>query len=180
MGVRVRRDDFEWLFVEYYQSVYRYVHRRVERDVVEDLVAESFAVAWRRHDEIVGDPLPWLLGVARRVCANHLRSRRRRAALALRLRAIAVGAEQSELATGESALRAALDRLSIRDRELLMLIAWDGLSNAQAARVVGCSPSTFAVRLHRARNRLARALAALEGNETGEIVGPGGVQPDAG
>lgn len=43
-----------------------------------------------------------------------------------------------------------------------MLVAWHGLSGARAARAAGCSHAAFAVRLHRARARLAAELAALE------------------
>jgi RNA polymerase sigma-70 factor (ECF subfamily) len=43
-----------------------------------------------------------------------------------------------------------------------MLVAWHGLSPGRAARAAGCSRATFAVRLHRARARLAAELAALE------------------
>lgn len=56
--------------------------------------------------------------------------------------------------------RAALERLSDRDREILLLTTWDGLSGRRAAAALGCSPGTFAVRLHRARTRFARALNA--------------------
>ncbi len=45
---------------------------------------------------------------------------------------------------------------------LLMLVAWEGLDPVGAAKVAGCSRATFAVRLHRARKRLDRALYALE------------------
>jgi RNA polymerase sigma-70 factor (ECF subfamily) len=56
----------------------------------------------------------------------------------------------------------ALSRLSETSREALMLVAWHGLTPARAARAAGCSRGTFAVRLHRARARLAVELAALE------------------
>ena len=59
-------------------------------------------------------------------------------------------------------VRRALAGLSERDREVLMLVAWEGLDPAGAARVAGCTRATFAVRLHRARKRLDRALFALE------------------
>jgi RNA polymerase sigma-70 factor (ECF subfamily) len=39
-----------------------------------------------------------------------------------------------------------------------LLVAWDGLTNHQAAKVLNCGVGAFAVRLHRARRRLARAL----------------------
>jgi RNA polymerase sigma-70 factor (ECF subfamily) len=64
-------------------------------------------------------------------------------------------------ALGEpNACRAALDRLGERDRETLMLIAWEELDPDAAARAAGCSRATFAVRLRRARRRFRRELAA--------------------
>jgi RNA polymerase sigma-70 factor (ECF subfamily) len=59
-------------------------------------------------------------------------------------------------------MRTALARLSDREREALTLIAWHGLTGTRAARAAGCSRSAFALRLHRARTRLAAELSALE------------------
>jgi RNA polymerase sigma-70 factor (ECF subfamily) len=50
-----------------------------------------------------------------------------------------------------------------------MLVAWHGLSGARAARAAGCSRAAFAVRLHRARARLAAEVAALEPNTIPDI-----------
>ena len=55
--------------------------------------------------------------------------------------------------------------LSESDREAIMLVAWEGLHSAAAARAAGCSRATFAVRLHRARARLAAALARENAND---------------
>lgn len=54
----------------------------------------------------------------------------------------------------------ALRRLSERDQEILTLVAWDGLSNAEVAEVLGCGHKSVALRLHRARQRFKRALDA--------------------
>jgi RNA polymerase sigma-70 factor (ECF subfamily) len=51
--------------------------------------------------------------------------------------------------------------LSASDRELLTLIAWDGLTPTEAAQALGCSRATLAVRLHRARARLRAHMAAV-------------------
>jgi DNA-directed RNA polymerase specialized sigma24 family protein len=85
LAVRPDQAQFEGWFREHHLAVRRFAYRRVSDDVVDDVVAETFLTAWRRRDELVGDPLPWLLAVARRVCANHLRSRGRRVALLGRL-----------------------------------------------------------------------------------------------
>jgi RNA polymerase sigma-70 factor (ECF subfamily) len=50
-----------------------------------------------------------------------------------------------------------------------MLIAWEGLSSARAARAAGCTRAAFAVRLHRARARLATQLAALQAPAGGHV-----------
>jgi len=105
------------------------------------------------------DPLPWLYAVARNVLCNQRRKERRRGMVLRRLRA---GGERADLVassvTGAAALRTALAELNRDDRELLMLVAWDGLSPAQAAVVIGCSAVAARTRLHRARNRLAVRL----------------------
>lgn len=49
-------------------------------------------------------------------------------------------------------------RLDEADRELLTLVAWEGLDRDQIAAMLGCSRATIRVRLHRARRRLARLL----------------------
>jgi RNA polymerase sigma factor (sigma-70 family) len=160
-----REERFERVFRENYAAVRAYALRRVPADVAQDVVADTFLVAWRRMDEVPGDALPWLYGVARRVLANERRSAGRRSALQLRLateRAAAGYGDAWEGVGDAELVRAALARLSERHREALMLVAWHGLSGARAARAAGCSPATFAVRLHRARARLAAELASLE------------------
>lgn len=63
----------------------------------------------------------------------------------------------------------ALATLGERDRELLLLIAWDGLSQAEAAEVLGIRRPAVATRLHRARRRLADALAAENESTPGQM-----------
>jgi DNA-directed RNA polymerase specialized sigma24 family protein len=70
-------------------------------------------------------------------------------------------------------IREALDTLSADDRELVLLVAWDGLSPAQAGGVLGLTPVAARSRLHRARAKLAAILdveqrSAPTGHEPGE------------
>jgi RNA polymerase sigma-70 factor (ECF subfamily) len=155
------RDDFEALFTSHYWSVRAFLLRRAPPAVVDDLVGETFLVAWRRLDEIGPDPLPWLLGVARRTLANQLRAERRRGALAGRLASLSHSSPEAWESPGEmgAELAHALRQLSEREREALLLVAWEGLDPKRAARVVGCTPSAFRVRLHRARHHIARELS---------------------
>jgi RNA polymerase sigma-70 factor (ECF subfamily) len=156
----VSRVRFEELYREHAGAVLAYARRRTTHAAADDVVAEVFLIAWRRLDGVPDEPLPWLLGVARRVLANERRGEHRGAALLDRIRVdqSTAGRSASEGDAASPAVRA-LWSLSGPDQELLMLIAWDGLTRAQAARALGISTGTLAVRLHRARRRLARARA---------------------
>ncbi|MGD0197608.1 MAG: sigma-70 family RNA polymerase sigma factor [Solirubrobacteraceae bacterium] len=136
----------------------RYAARRVAGEAAQDVVSETFLVAWRRFGELDGAPLPWLLGIARRVAANQRRAGARRDALVQRLGPAPV----SEPRVEDERLAVALAALGERDREALLLVVWDGLDHREAALVLGCSTGAFTVRLHRARQRLARELAECQ------------------
>jgi RNA polymerase sigma-70 factor, ECF subfamily len=160
-----RADTFEGLFRDNYPFVRAYALRRAAPEAAQDVVADTFLVAWRRLEDVPEDALPWLYATARRVLANQRRSAARGLALDERLSG-AVGSGGS-VDLGDSVadaelVRLALGRLSGRSREALMLVAWDGLDGARAARAAGCSRAAFAVRLHRARAQLAGELASLE------------------
>jgi RNA polymerase sigma-70 factor (ECF subfamily) len=164
---RARPDDgggsvlFTAFFHSNVDSVLAYALRRSDAHVAQEVVAETFAIAWRRFDDIPNPALPWLLGVARRVLANSRRASSRQEALALRL------VERPSFTdvdpTGEIDLRltarAALERLSPTEREALELLAWEDLSAAEAAEVLGCSRRVFALRVHRGRKRLRQYLS---------------------
>jgi len=118
-----------------------YALRRAAPEAAQDIVADTFLVAWRRFDDVPEDALPWLYGIARRVLANQRRSADRSAALERRL--AFAGAPDGPRDVGENLaeaelIRVAMDRLSDRGREALMLVAWHGLSGARAARAAGC------------------------------------------
>lgn len=158
-----RRLRLEALFCAHDAAVRAYARRRVDPASADDVASEVFAIAWRRLEDVPEDALPWLLGCARRVIAHQQRRAHRDAALVGRLEAVAAIAPSvvGDI-RGDVALARALAELSDRDRELLLLIAWEDLDPAQAAKVLGCSRNALAVRLHRARRRLAAALARAD------------------
>jgi RNA polymerase sigma-70 factor, ECF subfamily len=157
------RARFEVLYRAHGGAVRSYARRRADAQTADDVTAEVFVIAWRRLDSVPDDGLPWLLGVARRVLANRRRGRAREAALHARLIAAQTTAAVSQSSQSEADHRVlqALSSLNERDREALLLIGWDGLAPAQAARVLGVSANTFAARSYRARRRFSRALAAV-------------------
>ena len=155
--------EFSCLYERHFPAVWAYAVTRVGRQAAEDVVSEAFAVAWRRQTSIPADALPWLLRVARNVVFELYRSETRQRLLETELRGWAARERLVEPDVAESVVNranalTAVACLSESDRELLMLVAWHGLSPRQAASVLGCSRPAFFVRLHRARSRLGRAL----------------------
>ncbi len=161
-----RRAQFEAMFAAHHDAVRRYVVRRQAGALVDDAIADTFLVAWRRLDEIPDRTLPWLLGVARRVLADQRRAVRRRRSLSERLHvgawADGVARDWEPPAGLTPELASALAALTEHEREALLLVAWDELSAADAARVAGCSAAAFRVRLHRARRRVMDRLGVQE------------------
>jgi RNA polymerase sigma-70 factor, ECF subfamily len=159
-----RRAALERLFETHAGAVRAYARRRVDAASADDAVSEVFVVAWRRLDDVPRDALPWLLGCARHVLAHQQRRLGRDVALLARLN----GMPRDEASVfPDGSLAQAFSALSEQDRELLLLIAWEGLEVAEAAQVLGCSRNVLGVRLHRARKRLAAALRIADGPELG-------------
>lgn len=160
----------EALYRNSYKAVFGYVLRRADCDLesVRDLVAEVFVVALRRQHAIPPPPQDqaWLYGVARRVLLDHRRRHSRRIRLESRLRAQAVFSEAGGGEDEPSLLRvrAAVQQLRPADREALQLVAWDGLSHAEAAQVLGCTPNAVALRIHKAKARLRDILSPPSSN----------------
>lgn len=150
---------FAELFGRSSPRVYAYARRHLDATAAQDVVSEVFLAAWRRRDTLPDDPLPWLLVTARNVINNHLRSSTRQARLARHLAGVEQITQLSSATQVERvALVAAFAQLRLDDREALLLVGWDGLTPSQAAEVLGCTPNTFAARLHRARRRFEALL----------------------
>jgi RNA polymerase sigma factor (sigma-70 family) len=167
-----REAEFRRLFAEHHRHVLAYALRRTEqRADADDVLAGTFAVAWRRFADAPAEELrlAWLYAIAARVLANQRRSIRRLSALRSRLRAQppADAPERVEL----SEVLAALRELRPEEQETLRLVAWEGLTNAELAVALGCSENAAAIRLHRARNRLADQLAKEEPAPGHSMVG---------
>jgi RNA polymerase sigma factor (sigma-70 family) len=169
-----RRDRFEALYEANYHRALGYARRRVGREDAADVVAETFLVAWRRLDEVPpGDSARlWLYGTARRVLANNQRGKRRRERVTERMRTNVCRSLDADGVGGElHAAAAALARLRPEERELLALVAWEGLDAGEIAQVIGCSRNAARIRIHRARRRFADELARGGGSMKRNSVG---------
>jgi RNA polymerase sigma-70 factor (ECF subfamily) len=151
------------LYDAHHRQVHAYAMRRGDRQVADEIVTDTFMVAWRRMADIPHSPLPWLLGVARNLIQENFRRSARQASVEDEFRAWVatdepVASDPADVVADRDGVLTALAQLDEEDRELLTLIAWHGLSTAEAAEVIGCTTGTCAVRLHRARRRLDQAM----------------------
>ena len=151
------------LYQRHGAAVFRYLARRAGPAPAEDLLSEVFVAALDSRTRVVahdsGSALPWLYGIAMNVLRRHFRQETARSVAALDpgMDWDAVDARlDAEAKRGQ--LRSALTALPERDRELLLLVAWEGLTPAEAAAVLGIGQVAARSRLHRARRRALQAL----------------------
>lgn len=150
-------------------DVRRYLYRRLQgapdpASMADDLTADVLVVAWRRRADIPqGAELPWLYAVARRVLANY--RRRPQDILSADLGDLDAidESDPAEIVTDDAALAEAWRSLTPRDREILRLVAWEGLSGAQLAAALGISEGGAGAALSRARSRFEEFLAVAQG-----------------
>lgn len=160
--------SFEQVFQAEYAPLRAYLYKRLGSSLAEDLAAETFAVAYRRWDDL--DPSrpvrPWLYGISANLLRHHWRRERRR------LRALARSGVEPTLAEDDASvaradaqaqkrvLAAALAQLRRDDREVLLLHAWAYLTDAEIAEALSLPVGTVKSRLHRAREQMENHLSA--------------------
>lgn len=154
---------FRALFEVHFADVWSFARRRCQSAAdADDITAETFAAAWRRWSDLpVGRERLWLFGAARRVLANQRRSADRLEGVRGRLSREPAPADSSPNGVSEGVgLWSALLSLSLEDRDLLVMRAWDELAVTEIATLLECTPNAVSLRLHRARRRLSEAMGA--------------------
>jgi RNA polymerase sigma factor (sigma-70 family) len=156
---------FGELFWRHNGAVHSYLVRRAGRDVADDLVAEVWLRAFRgraKFDLNYPDARPWLYGIARNVLNSHWRQ----LAKSPPLEPAAISdpwpdlEDQLDENERRASLLKALDSLTLDEREVLLLVAWEQLSAAAIALMLHIPASTVRNRLHRARLGMRSGLGA--------------------
>jgi len=155
---------FERLYEQHFNRVASYLVARTNRDSAAEALARTFEIAWRRLPDVPAEPLGWLLGVARRVLAEQRRAQSRQDALITRIAQTAteVSHDHAEAFAARELVIAAIGDLTPFQQEALLLVAWDGLGEREAAAVLGCSRGALALRPQAARRRVGASGPQVE------------------
>jgi RNA polymerase sigma-70 factor (ECF subfamily) len=157
--------DFDALFRRLYPSLFRYLQRLTgDADTADDLAQEAFV-------RLLGNPLPeaeakpWLFTVATNLVRDGARMATRRERLLSTFRPAPSApppadaeAERNERIAG---VRAALEQLKPRDRQLL-LMREEGFSYEEMARTIGVAPTSVGTLLARALKRFSEVYRRHE------------------
>jgi RNA polymerase sigma factor (sigma-70 family) len=157
---------FRLIFDRHVTAVYRYLYRRVGPDAVEELTADTFVIAFDLRERFEGEnALPWLYGIAANILRRHLRTEERRERAHARAGSlVGIGSaddhieDRLDAAAAAPQLAAALKQLEPRDREVLLLFAWEELSYQEIAESLDIAMGTVASRLSRARRCMRECL----------------------
>lgn len=138
------------------RDVYRFLAHLSARDEAEDLTRRTYLQALKALPTLGGSSSArtWLLSIARRVAADHVRS----AGTVEDWKSIP--AQRSGIAEG-ALLRELVARLDADRRDAFVLTQVLGLDYAAAAEVCGCPVGTIRSSVARAREDLVRALNGL-------------------
>lgn len=147
-------------------AIHAYLSRRAGRHAADDLLAEVWLRAFRsRHsyDPASGNLRPWLYGIAGNTLKAHWGVQGRRAVLVAERGGDPWAEVDDRLDAQRLApqLARALSQLDSDDRELLLLVAWEQLTPAEAAVALDIPQGTARSRLHRARHLLQHHLDTL-------------------
>jgi RNA polymerase sigma factor (sigma-70 family) len=151
---------FEALYRSSRDDVYAYAAGLLrDRSAAEEITSQAFERAWRKRRQINrrrGTPRTWLFGIARNAALDELRRRSKLADEPEDLEAASM--DPAEAAVDRAVLHGALDSLTGRERELVVLKFFAGLSNAEIGAVTGTSETNAGTRLHRVIEKLRRSI----------------------
>ena len=187
--IAIEPDALDAFYRDHVEAVQRFVARRVsDPHLAADLTADVFLAAVdsaASYDSTKGPVVAWLYGVGRNAIAAEARRRARELHAVRRIegRRLVDGSaltrieERLDAERESRRLYRAISELSPDDQALLELVSLDGLSIADAARVLGVKPATARVRLHRSRARVTAHLHETGAPELPDRALPVEVRP---
>jgi len=157
------RTAFEALYRRYARPVFGLALRRLgDRARAEDAVQETFTSVWRSarsYDPARGPGGPWLYAVARNAIVDRSRGRTDASGdVPDQASSDPDPAERTEQSWVAWRVHRALEELPEREREVIALAYWSGLSQSEVAEFLGIPLGTVKTRTRAALQRLADVL----------------------
>lgn len=163
---------FGEVFVRHAPRIHRFVASRVGQAIADDIISETFLIAFERrtkYDQTFPNCAPWLFGIATNLVSRH----RVQEARTYKIMERVIGREETEedhfltMAQIDAQmevvrLAGALGQLKPRDRDVLLLFAWEDLTYEQIAAALGIPVGTVRSRLNRARRIIRTNSVAKE------------------
>jgi RNA polymerase sigma factor (sigma-70 family) len=169
---------FAAVFDRYYPQIHGFAARRLGQGLADDVAAETFLIAFAargRYDGSRADARPWLYGIASNLVARHHRAEQRRYRAMARTGTDEISEGYADQVAGRldaqarrAPLAAALAGVADGDRDVLLLVAWAGLTSQEAGQALGIPAGTARSRLHRARKQIRAALGQADPAVTGK------------
>lgn len=161
MERRMEEHQWEELYRTLLPRVFHYFSYRVGSiPQAEDLTATTFEKAWRSRWRFRGDEdgfARWVFGIARHVAADYFRKDGHVTLALEKARLVDEHPSPEEYVQSKDDfehLTILLQKLSVRERELIALKYGAGMTNRAIAEVTGLSESNVGTILHRSVNRL--------------------------
>ena len=146
---------FEELFERHALDVYRYIARRHIGNDSQDLTSDVFVIALQKAESIPsGSELPWLYRTAWNVLAN---AHRKNDPITVDFDLTEIEPDCADVVITNDQLNRSWQKLPQKDREVLRLAAWEGLSGKELAMTLGISEGGAGAALSRARANLRKA-----------------------
>lgn len=158
-------EAFRHFFERHIDAIRAYVQLRVRADARDDVIADTFATAWHNRARFRADAdsaRPWLFGIASMHAKQQMNIEgrwRRTAELDAATNPQFTDPDPSEAIAGATPLSRAVARLPQSEQEVLLLVAIGELRITEAAEILGISPVSARVRLHRARSKVSMWVA---------------------
>lgn len=168
---------FAMIFDRHHGELYRYLRRRVGPSLAADIAAETFLTAFARRASYIpaGDSArPWLFGITHNLLRNHARSERRQWLAYARhgafhadqgaLEEFTEAERRADACAGAAQMSRILAHLQPRDRDVLLLFAWAGMSYEDIASALQIPVGTVRSRLNRARQQFRKLTSTGAGD----------------
>lgn len=147
--------DFDQLYDRHVLEVYRYIARRHIGNDAQDLTGDVFLIAFQKLNSIpAGSELPWLYRTAWNVLAN---AHRKNDPIPANFDLTEIEPDCADVVITNDQLNRSWQKLPQKDREVLRLVAWEGLSGKELASVLGISEGGAGAALSRARANFRKA-----------------------